>query len=72
MSAPTYRLVFRGELGERFAVLFEGMRMERLEGTTVLTGEVVDQARLSGLISQIQELGLELVSVAQIAPSGES
>ena len=72
MSARTYRLVFRGELGERFAVLFEGMRMERLEGTTVLTGDVVDQARLSSLISQIQELGLELVSVVQIAASDES
>ena len=65
VTARSYRLVFRGELGDRFAVLFEGMQMERLEGTTVLTGDVVDQARLSSLISQIQELGLELVSVDQ-------
>jgi hypothetical protein len=71
MSARSYRLVFHGELGDRFAVLFEGMHMERLEGTTVLTGEVVDQARLFGLIGQIQELGLELLSIDQTAESGE-
>ena len=58
-----YRLVLRGELGEPFAFLFEGMRMERLAGTTVLTGNVIDQAHLVGLIEQTQELGLELVSI---------
>ena len=58
-----YRLVLRGELGEPFAFLFEGMRMERLAGTTVLTGNVTDQAHLVGLIERTQELGLELVSI---------
>ena len=72
MTPQRYRLVFRGELGDRFAVLFEGMRMERLEGTTILTGVVVDQARLSSLIGQTQELGLDLLSVEQTAESGES
>jgi hypothetical protein len=72
VSDRSYRLVFRGELGNRFAVLFEGMQMERLGGTTILTGEVADQVRLSGLISQIQDLGLELVSVEQTEKGGES
>ena len=58
-----YRLVVRGELGEPFGFLFEGMRMERLAGTTVLTGNVIDQAHLVGLIQRTQELGLELVSI---------
>jgi hypothetical protein len=58
-----YRLVLRGELGEPFAFLFEGMRMERLAGTTVLTGGVIDQAHLVGLIQRTQELGLELVPI---------
>ena len=58
-----YRLVLRGEMGEPFAFLFEGMRMERLAGTTVLTGRVIDQAHLVGLIQRTQELGLELVSI---------
>ncbi len=37
--------------------------MERQAGTTVLTGRVIDQAHLVGLIQRTQELGLELVSV---------
>ena len=58
-----YRLVHRGELGDSFGFLFEGMKLERLAGMTVLTGRVTDQAHLLGLIEQIQELGVELVSV---------
>lgn len=58
-----YRLVLRGELGESFGFLFEGMQMDQVAGTTVLTGNVVDQAHLHGLLRRIQELGLELVSI---------
>jgi hypothetical protein len=61
----TYRLVVRGELDGRFAYLFNGMRMERVEGTTELTGSVSDQAQLHGFIDRIEELGLELVCVEQ-------
>ncbi len=58
-----YRLVVRGELGEPFAFLFEGMQIERRAGTTVLTGCVTDQVHLHGLIQRTQELGLDLLSV---------
>ena len=58
-----YRLVLRGELGDTFGFLFEGMRMQRLAGMTVLTGQVTDQAHLLGLIERIQELGVEIVSI---------
>ena len=58
-----YRIVLRGELSDPFGVLFEGMRMQRLAGTTVLTGRLADQAHLLGLIERIQELGVELVSI---------
>jgi len=58
-----YELVLRGELGDRFGLLFEGMRLERVRGDTVLTGPVLDQAHLHGLLERIQELGVELVSV---------
>ena len=63
-----YRLVLRGELGEPFGFLFEGMQMDRIAGTTVLTGAVRDQVHLHGLLQRIQELGLELIS---IKPAGE-
>jgi hypothetical protein len=61
---PTpYRIVLRGEIGDHFGVLFDGLTLERVSGTTVLTGTVRDQAHLHGLIERIQELGIELVSV---------
>lgn len=59
----SYQLVLRGELGDSFGVLFDGMQLQRLAGTTVLTGTVTDQAHLVGLIERVQELGVELVSV---------
>jgi len=58
-----YRLVLRGELGDSFGFLFEGMQLQRIAGTTVMTGQVIDQAHLVGLIERIQDLGVELVSV---------
>ena len=65
----TYQLVVRGELDERYGYLFEGMELERTDGTTVLTGSVRDQATLYGLIARAEELGLELLSMRQIASS---
>jgi len=62
-GAQTFVLVLRGEIGDRPGVLFDGMRLERVRGTTVLTGPVRDQAHLHGLIGRIQELGIELGSV---------
>jgi hypothetical protein len=58
-----YELVLRGEIGDHFGLVFDGMRLERVRGTTVLTGPVRDQAQLHGLLERVQELGLELVSV---------
>jgi len=65
-TGATYRIVVRGELDNRFAYLFNGMRMECVEGTTVLTGSVLDQAQLHGYIERFEELGLELLNVEQM------
>ena len=43
--------------------------MDRVAGTTVLTGRVIDQVHLHGLLQRTQELGLELIS---IQPADES
>jgi hypothetical protein len=58
-----YRIVFRGELGDQFQERFGGMALERKNGSTVLTGDVRDQAQLIGFVERGQELGVELVSV---------
>jgi hypothetical protein len=65
VRGQNYRLVIRGELDERFAYLFEGMRMERTAGQTILTGSVRDQAQLHGFFERVEELGLDLISVQQ-------
>ena len=64
-DSRNYRLVLRGELSDSFGVLFDGMQLHRVAGTTVLTGNVTDQVHLLGLIERVQELGVELVSVNQ-------
>ena len=66
----TYELVLRGEIGDRFGLLFDGMEISRTPGHTVLKGVVLDQAHLHGLIERIQELGIELVSVNPLPRKG--
>jgi hypothetical protein len=68
---PTrYRIVVRGELSERYSTAFEGMSLLAEDGQTVITGPVLDQAHLHGLLGRISDLGLELVSV-NAAPAPE-
>lgn len=66
-----YRLVLRGELGDEFATLFDGMRITRDSGTTVLRGEVRDQSHLAGVIERTQDLGLEIISLSEIEDEDE-
>jgi hypothetical protein len=58
-----YRIVVRSELSDKYAVAFEGMEMETKDGDTILTGEVIDQPHLYGILDRINGLGLKLLSV---------
>jgi hypothetical protein len=58
-----YRIVVRGELSERYAMAFEGMEMEAKSGRTILTGEIIDEPHLHGILDRIGSLGLRLLSV---------
>lgn len=62
-TGTLYRIVVRSELSDRYAVAFEGMEMETKNGDTVLTGEVIDQPHLHGILARINGLGLKLLSV---------
>jgi len=62
-TGTVYRIVVRSELSERYAVAFEGMQMEARDGVTVLTGKIIDQPHLYGILDRINGLGLELLSV---------
>jgi hypothetical protein len=62
-TRKVYRIVVRSELGDTYAVAFEGMEMRRKDGDTVLTGEIIDQPHLYGILERINGLGMELLSV---------
>jgi hypothetical protein len=62
-TGTVYRIVVRSELGDTYAAAFEGMEMERRDGDTVLTGRIVDQPQLYGILDRINGLGLRLLSV---------
>ena len=69
-TGPTiYRIVVRGELSQRYLLVFEGMTLATGDGQTAITGPVVDQAHLHGLLDRVGDLGLELVSVNPTADS---
>jgi hypothetical protein len=63
VPAGKYRIVLRGRLSKRFESAFEGMTLEHAPGRTVLTGEVRDQAQLYGVLDQVRDFGIELLSV---------
>ncbi len=58
-----YRIVVRGRLSKRFASALEGPDFVVSHGTTAITGTLVDQAQLYGLIDRMRDLGVELLSV---------
>ena len=62
-TGTEYQIVVRSELSERYAVAFEGMEMETKDGDTILTGEIIDQPHLYGILDRINGLGLKLLSV---------
>jgi hypothetical protein len=63
MDPRRYQIVVVGELSRRFAAAFDGMTMCCAGDRTAITGMVVDQSQLHGLLDRVGELGLELVSV---------
>jgi hypothetical protein len=66
MALPVYRLVIEGELGPRYASAFEGMTVRARDGETHITGQIIDQAHLQGLLERIASLGLSLHSLTPL------
>jgi hypothetical protein len=61
-----YHIRVKGNLDEKWADWFEGFVMDaRSNGETLLSGPVVDQAALHGVLGRIHSLGLPLLLVVQ-------
>ncbi|MFC7643251.1 hypothetical protein ACFQX6_22225 [Streptosporangium lutulentum] len=68
-EAGRYEIRLRGHLDARWAAWFDGMSLTNASnGTTVISGPVLDQAALYGLLQKVRDVGLPLVSVTQVDP----
>jgi hypothetical protein len=64
-----YQIRIKGHLGREWTDWFEGLTITLQEdGNTLLTGLVVDQAALHGLLKKVRDLGMPLISVSPLEP----
>ncbi len=63
-----YQIRITGQLDARWADWFEGLTITLDGGDTLITGPVVDQAALHGLLKRVRDLGMPLVSVSPVEP----
>jgi hypothetical protein len=69
----TYQVRIKGHLGPEWTDWFGGLAITlENNGDTLLTGLVVDQAALHGLLRRVRDLGMPLVSVSQMKGGEES
>ena len=63
----------KGQIDERWSEWLDGLAIiHTTEGETVLTGDVIDQSALYGLIARLRDLGLPLLSVNPSETNSES
>ena len=64
-----YQIRIRGHLSHQWTAWFEDLTITLEDnGDTLLTGPVVDQAALHGLLKKVRDLGMPLVSVSPVEP----
>lgn len=64
-----YQIRLEGHLGRQWTDWFDGLTIKLEDnGDTLLTGPVVDQAALHGLLKRVRDLSLPLISVSQVPP----
>ena len=64
-----YQIRIKGHLGPRWTDWFGGMTITLEDnGDTLLTGQVEDQAALHGLLRNVRDLGMPLISAVRVKP----
>jgi len=68
-----YQIRIKEQLGQHWSDWFGGLTVtNEANGETVLTGEVVDQSALHGLLSKVRDLQLTLLSVSPLEADSPS
>ncbi len=66
---PQYEIRIKGHLEHRWAAWFDGLSLTALhDGTTVISGPVVDQAALHGVLHKLRDVGIPLISLTLLSP----
>jgi len=66
-----YTIRIRGQLDPCWSELFEGFTMSTTEsGETIISGLVLEQSALHGLLTRLLDMNLVLISVNRIEPGG--
>lgn len=67
---PTiYQIRIKGHLGQQRVAWFEGLTITLEEdGNTLLTGPIVDQAALHGLLKKVRDMHIPLLSIHSVEP----
>ncbi len=64
-----YQIRLKGHLGLQWTDWFEGLTITLEEnGDTLLTGPVIDQAALFGLLRKVRDIGMPLISIIGVEP----
>lgn len=73
MAYDVYRITIKGHLDSEWSDWFDGLTITREDnGETVLSGPIVDQTALHGILIRIRDLGLPLISLRRIKPEKEN
>ena len=64
MARLTCIIIVSGELSDRYDGVFDNLTLMRVCGTTELRGDIADQSAFQGVLRQVGDLGLEIVSVS--------
>jgi hypothetical protein len=72
-EAIIYQIRIEGVFGQQWTDWFDGLSISPgKDGTTLLTGLVIDQSALHGLLKKVRDLGAPLVSVNRMETDGSS
>jgi hypothetical protein len=68
-----YQIVVKGHLDSEWSDWFDGLTITLVDhGETILTGPIVDQTALHGVLIKIRDLGLPLLRLSRIEPAREN